>query len=237
MVHSFRLIGRARRAAFTACIGVTALAFSHAASALVLDTFDAVAAPPAPTRRVVHGAPGTATATTTVYESGLAGVPGGARDTTLNMYGNPLSGIAALSVGGGRISTAQGTGVTAETIVAYGAFTRVGGAPTIGGPRFGLNLSAYKNIVIDFSGAEDGLNVNVVYYTSAPLDPSDPLYYTTTGVNIAPAASGAPVTVRLPVNHNPFFNWKQVDGVILLINRSGPTPATSYTLDKLSFAP
>jgi len=232
MLSSFLSTSRVWRHALAAFICVAA-AFSNVAHALVLDTFDV----PVPvTTHVVHGTPGSPTATFTLNETGVA-VPGGARDTTLNMYGNPLGSIAALAVGGGRVSTAQGTGVTAETIVAYGAFTRVGGNPAIGGPLLGLDLSSFRNLVIEFSGAEDVLNLNVVYYTSSPLNPAVPLYYASAGVNVSPTTSGAPLVVKLPVSNNPLFNWRRVDGVILLINRSGPTPATSYTLDTLSFAP
>lgn len=212
---------------------VAAPGYALAATPLILDTFDV----PVPlTTRVVSGAAGSPSASVTLNEIGLP-VPGGARDTTLNMYGNPLGSVAALALGGGRVSTAQGTGVTAETIVAYGAFTRLGGVPTASGPRLGLNLSSYKNLLLEFSGAEDGLNLNVTYYTAAPLNPADPLYYTTAGIHVRPTASGAPLAVRLPVAHNPAFNWHRVDGIVVLINRSGSTPATSYTLDKLSFVP
>lgn len=232
-MSAFPASTRPWRAALGAIVCLAAAAASNAASALVLDTF---AVPVPLTTRVVTGAPGSATATVTLNETGVA-VPGGARDTTLNMYGNPLGSIAALAVGGGRISTTQGTGVTAETIVAYGAFTRVGGNPMIGGPFLGLDLSSYKSLTLDFSGAEDGMNVVAVFFTSAPLNPAAPLFYATVGLNVAPATSGAPISVKLPVVNDPAFNWRRVDGVVVLINRSGPTPATSYTLDKLSFLP
>ena len=233
MRPSFPAPNHAARYALAALVCFAAVTFCDTVSALVLDTFDV----PVPlTTRVVQGAPGSLTATVTLNEVGVA-VPGGARDTTLTMYGNPLASVAALAVGGGRISTAQGTGVTAETSVAYGAFTRVGGNPTIAGPLLGLDLSGYKNLVLQFSGAEDVLNLNVVYYTATPLNPAAPLYYASAGVNISPSTSGAALTVDLPVANNPSFNWRRVDGIVVLINRSGPTPATSYTLDTLSFAP
>jgi len=233
MTSSIPKAPRAWHRALITVVSVAAAAFSNGAAALVLDTFDV----PVPlTTRVAFGAPGSPTATVTLNEVGVA-VPGGARDTSLTVYGNPLGSLAALAVGGGRISTAQGTGVTAETGVAYGAFTRVGGNPTIAGPLLGLDLSAYKNLVLEFSGAEDVLNLNVLYYTSAPLNPAAKIYYASAGTNLGPTTSGAPLTIRLPVLNNPLFNWQRVDGIAVLINRSGPTPATSYTLDKLSFEP
>ena len=52
---------------------------------------------------------------------------------------------------------------------------------------------------------------------------------------MAPGVSGGPLSVTLAVGDDASFNWQQVDGVVVLINRSGPTPGTSYTLDTLSF--
>lgn len=226
----FRQAGTRLRRMAAAALASGGIAAAAPASALVLDDFSA----PAPSfTRVVQGPAGSST---TVNESGLP-VPGGARDTTLHVYGNPLNSASAVSVGEGRLSVAQGTKAVAEAIVAYGAFTRVGGDPTVGGPRFGLDMSAFKKLRFEFSGAEDGLNVNVTYYTSAPLDPSAPLYYTTSGINVAVPMPGMPVTFTLPANNNPAFNWKKVDGIVVLINRSGPTPHTSYTLDRLVFEP
>jgi len=203
---------------------------AHAAT-LVLDTFDA----PAPARSgVAYGAPGSASALVDLVDF-TATVPGGVRESVLNVYGNPLDSISALSVGDGRLSVAQGTGAIAETIVSYGAFTRPTGDPMVGGPLLGLDLSVYGGLQFDFSGAEDVLNVNVTYYTSAPLDPLHPLYYSGAGVNVAPASSGAPLSFTLAFANDPTFNWTQVDGVVVLINRAGPTPSTSYTLGTLTF--
>jgi hypothetical protein len=225
--HSHRhIFGIARRFMLLIAGMVAAMSASSPIHAQVLDNFDA---PIASTSRVVQN-----TASTTVYESALP-VLGGARDTTLNVYGNPLNSTSVVTLGGGRLSVAQGTKATAETIVAYGAFTRVGGNQTVGGPLLGLDLSTQRTLRFDFSGAEDVLNVNVTYYTSAPITPN--VYYAGGGINIAPSASGAPLSFTLPVSNDPSFNWKKVDGVVVLINRSGPTPHTSYTLDRLSFQP
>lgn len=222
------MFGIARR--FTLLIaGAAAILAAAPAHAQVLDDFD-YDAPLASTSRVVQS-----TASTTINESDLP-VLGGVRDTTLHVYGNPLNSAAVVTLGRGRLSVAQGTNAVAETIIAYGAFTRVGGDPNVGGPLLGLDLSTQKALRFDFSGAEDGLNVNVVYYTSAPTSPSW-IYYTSSGINIAPPTSGGPLSFTLPVSDDPSFNWRQVDGIVVLINRAGPTPHTSYTLDRLTFQP
>lgn len=208
---------------------------ASAASTFVLDDFDE----PTPLlTHVVSGPPSSGSASFTFNQSGLS-VVGGARDTTINIYGNPIGSIAAVAVGDGSISTTQGTGVTAETIVSYGGFTRVGGHPMIGGPLINLDLSGFSNFELEFAGTEYPLNVNVTYYTSAPLDINRPVpvYYSSGGINVKPVTSGAPIVVSLPVANNPLFNWKKVDGIVVLVNRAGPLPASSYTLDQIRFVP
>ncbi len=121
----------------------------------------------------------------------------------------------------------------AETLISYSAFTRP--QPNVGGPLLNLDLSIYDGLKFDFTGSEDVMNINVVYYTSAPLNPAAPLYYAASGVNIAPSISGGPLSFVLDFNKVPAFNWGHVDGIIVIINRSGPIPHTSYTLGKLTF--
>jgi hypothetical protein len=162
-------------------------------------------------------------------------VPGGVRESTLNMYGGTVDSISALSVGDGRLSVAQGTGAQAETLISYGGFTRPTGDPTVGGPLLGLDLSTYTGLSLEFSGVEDSLNVNVVYYTSAPLSSSSPVYYASSGVNVAPTLAGGPLSFVLEFSADEAFNWKHVDGIVVIINRSGPIPSTSYAVDKLTF--
>ncbi len=208
-----------------------AAAFAAQASTWLLDDFSA----PAPSRvAVATGAPGSAGATALLRDF-TPTVPGGVRDSVLSVYGNPLNSASVLQVGDGMLSVAQGTGATAETLVSYGAFTRPTGNPLVAGPLLGLDLSAYDGLRFDFAGAEDVLNVNVTCYTSAPLDPGSPLYYSTSGINVAPASTGAPLSFTLGFSAAPGFNWTQVDGLVVLTNRAGPTPSTSYTLDTMSF--
>ena len=220
--------GLLRSSALALCLigGATA----HAAS-LLLDDFSA---PAAAQTGVAFGDP-SAASSDVVLTDFTPTVLGGVRQSTLNVYGNPLSSISAISVGGGNLSVAQGTGVTAEAIVAYGAFTRPTGDPMVGGPLLGLDLSSYTGLTFDFSGSQYGINVNVTYYTSAPLDPTTPLYYSGAGVNIGPATPGGPLTFDLGVGINPAFNWQQVDGIVFTINRAGGEAGASYTLDTLTF--
>jgi hypothetical protein len=214
-----------------AAVAAVALS-SPAAAQLLLDDFSA---PAGGWARAASGAPGSPGATVYVCEAGLQ-VPGGARDTYHAIYGNPLASVAAVGIGDGRMSVAQGAGLTAETLLLYGAFSRVGCDPRVGGPGMALDLSAYKSLRLFFTGAEDGLNLNVTYYTSAPLNPAAPLYYASNGINIGPASSGAALEAALQVGNNPAFNWRRVDGIVIIINRSGPTPATAYTLGKVTLS-
>lgn len=165
---------------------------------------------------------------TTIVELGLP-ILGGARNTYFRVYDNPDHSISSVVVGEGRVSVAQGTNAKAETLISYGAFT--------GNGLLSLDLTAYTDLRFEFAAAEDSLNVNVVYYTSIPLDPRVPRYYSSAGVNVSPVYPGGPLSFTLPVSNNPNFNWASVDGIVVIINRSGPIPHTSYTLDKLIFEP
>jgi hypothetical protein len=216
-----------------ASIAITSLPIGAIANPapLLLDSFDA---PNASSHRVVKGTPDNATSKAVLYESNLP-IRAGARDIGLNMYQNPINSLAAISIGNGNVSVAQGTKVKAETVIAYGASTRVGGKPNVGGPLLGLNLKDYKNFQLEFTGAEDVLNINVIYYTTAPIKPAG--YYSTTSLNITPPSPNAPLTVKLPVNNDANFNWQQVDGVVVIINRANDKDSTSYTLDALRWTP
>jgi hypothetical protein len=193
---------------------------------LLLDTFDA---PAVRSSRVVQGKKD---ATAFVYEANLP-VRAGARDTGLRILENPLNSLAAVTVGGGNLSVAQGTGMKAETVRTYGAATRVGGNLKKGGPLLGLNLLNYKNLEFEFLGVEDVLNINVVYATSTPISPTG--YYSTAKINIAPSSANAPLTFKLPMNNDRNFNWQKVDGITVIINRAGGQGSTSYTLGSLKF--
>lgn len=203
--------------------------YVNAAIPLVLDSFDQ---PLAIKSKVAFGT--LASPTHQFYFNDLiSSVPGGIRGSTYNVYNDPLNSISVYSIGKGRMSVAQGTGAMAESLISYGAFTRP--QPNVGGPLLGLDLSVYDGLKFDFTGTEDAMNINVVYYTSAPLNPAAPLYYASSGVNIAPSVSGGLLSFVLDFNKAPEFNWTHVDGIIVIINRSGPIPHTSYTLDKLTF--
>jgi hypothetical protein len=198
-----------------------------------LDDFGS--APGAAWAQTAAGAPDTPEAVVYKCESGLAQPPGGVRDTYHGIYKNPIDSVSAVGVGNGRLTVAQGTGTIAETLISYGAFTRTGCDPWSGGPGMRLDLSAFRALKLVFAGAEHAMNINVVYYTSAPLAVPGGQYYTGVGLNVAPSAPGEALDVLLPAAQDPTFNWRQVDGIVVIINRSGPIPHTSYTLDRIEF--
>jgi hypothetical protein len=226
----YDVLSQSKRTLVLAAMGIMICPIGAMANVapFVLDTFDS---PNVRSSRVVQGK---RESTAVMYETNLP-VRAGARDTGMRILENPLNSLAAVTVGGGNLSVAQGTRVAAETVISYGAATRVGGNPQQGGPLLGLNLSNYKNLQFEFSGVEDVLNINVIYHTSSPFSPTG--YYSTTGINIAPSATNAPLTFKLPMNNDPKFNWQKVDGITVLINRSGGASSTSYTLDTLKFVP
>ena len=176
----------------------------------------------------------------------FAGVAGQVRESNYNLYLDPLSSGANVLLGGGIAAVVAGNEALGEFIFAYGAFTRPSGDPNVGGPLMGLDLTAFNNFRAEFSGVGQGLNLNVVLYTSAPnlLPDNTPLYYLQSGINIGPGAPGDPLTADLFLNalnpiaspFAPYFNFSQVDGIVFLIDRSGSNPGNAYALDTLLFA-
>jgi hypothetical protein len=223
----YGMFSQPKRALALAVMGIMICPIAAMANVtpFVLDTFDS---PNVRSSRVIQGK---RDATATMYEANLP-VRAGVRDTGMRILENPLNSLAAVTVGGGNLSVAQGTRVKAETIIAYGSAAR---NPQQGGPSLGLNLSNYRNLQFDFSGVEGDLNINVVYHTSAPFSPTG--YYSTAKINVAPSSKDAPLKLKLPMNNDPNFNWQRVDGITVLINRSGGAVSTSYTLDTLTFVP
>lgn len=163
-----------------------------------------------------------------------ATVLGGVRGVYHHVYANPLSSVAALSVGDGILSSSTGVAAQTEILVSYGAFTRPTGDPTAGGPRLALDARPYNAFSMDFSGTSTALNLVAVMYTANPLDPGSPLYYTTAAVNAAPDAPGGPLHVELPFTLSDNFNFGQVDGIVLVINRASGATNVSFNLDSFS---
>lgn len=174
-----------------------------------------------------------------LYDTDLPSVLGGDRSVRMGVKQNPLGSVAAVSVGEGAMSAAQGVNAKCETRIEYGRFARIPGVSGSDGrgPDLDLDLSQYSGIHLSFAGAEDGMNINVVYYTSSPLDPDDPRYYASSGINMAPSTPNDPVEVDLefPSDLSPPFNWGSVDGILVLINGASARVSTSYTLDMVYF--
>lgn len=158
-------------------------------------------------------------------------VLGGVRETTYNLYSNPGNSPVDLSVGEGTAAVSAGTGALGELLFAYGAFTRPTGDPSVGGPMLGLNLSAYNAIQFNFISVNQALNINCILYTG---NPGAGLYYNSAGVNAGPGVPGGPMSVTLPFAASA-FNFAQVDGVFLEIDRSGSATGNAYELDSVRF--
>jgi hypothetical protein len=201
-----------------------AAALQAQAAPIALDDFDA------PTTPRVAAKLGTED----VFFRDFTSVPGGVRELTYNLYINPLNAVAAVSLGGGQMTMAAGTGALGETVISYGAFTRPDG-PDIGGPLLGIDLGSSRSIELAFAGVESPLNLVVVLYTSNPLPGTEPLYYSQAAANSAPDVPGGPMTVKLAFDATNNFNYNQVDGVTVLIDRSGSARQNSYALTSLRF--
>jgi hypothetical protein len=207
-----------------------AMAFAaQAAPDLVWDTFDE---PNSGDLQVVSGL-----GSASFLHTALA-VPGGIRQSTFSQYVNPNGGDALFAVGGGALTVLQGDAAAlGEVVVAYGAFTRPDPAdPNVGGPLLGLDLSAYNSVRLDFASQQSFVNAIAVFYTSAPLDPLNPLYYTAAfSAGVSPAVPGGPNTLfLLPFGDRANFNWAQVDGMVLVMDRATNVTGNTYALDTIT---
>jgi hypothetical protein len=196
------------------------------ASTLLVDGFDAPSAPVTSVFTSVNEE---------LFNQFSPSVLGGVRGVYHHTYTNPLGSVSALAVGNGVISSSSGVGTQTEVLLMYGAFTRPTLDPVVGGPLLGLDSTPYDTFRLNFSGYSSVLNLNVVLYTANPLDPSAPLYYSTVGINAVPAVPGGPMVVDLGFNpSNPDFNFAQVDGIAVVINRANGATNVSWTLDSFS---
>jgi hypothetical protein len=202
-----------------------AAALQAQAAPITLDDFDAPATPRVAAKLGTKNV---------FFRDFTASVPGDVRELTYNLYINPLNAVAAVSLGGGQMTMAAGTGALGETVISYGAFTRPVD-PNIGGPLLGIDLGSARSIELAFAGVESPLNLVVVLYTSNPLPGTEPLYYSQAAANSAPDVPGGPMTVKLDFDATNNFNYNQVDGVTVLIDRSGSARQNSYALTSLRF--
>jgi hypothetical protein len=209
-----------------AAVVVSATPPAHAASLLV----DDFAAPSAPDISVFV-ALGERT-----LRSFDGSILGGVRDTFHHVYTNPSNSVAALAVGDGQVSSSSGVGVRTEVLLLWGAFTRPTGDPSVGGPLLAVDARPYAAFELTFGAASAMLNINIVLYTSQPLDPANPLHYTTVGNNFSPAVPGGPMTVTMPFSGAPNFNFGRVDGVVVEIDRANANTGQAWNLDRFSLA-
>ncbi len=218
---------------------------STPAAALVLDDFDAPGISVDVIELRVPGGPFVRNTLGTV-----AGVAAQPRDVSVLLASDRRFDGALVTMGGGSTTAASNRGQL-EYVLSYGAFARPPGFPGGGGPNLGLNLTGLDDFLAEFSSVDRVVNLNVTLYTSAPRLGSDginPLFYLSSGINIAPATLGGAVNAHLLLNsfnsiaapEAAFFNFAQVDGVQFLIDRSNDTNIATgnrYTLDRLSFIP
>ena len=221
---SARQIAGFFRVLFATALGCAA--FSVGAATLLIDDYS----DPSPAATVVQVGIGSQYAT----GSG-ASILGGVHGVNLNVYTNPLNSVSALATGGGALSSASGVAARAEVLAFYGAFASPADNSTVQGPALALDVRPYRALALNFNGVSTTLNLNVTLYTRTPLDLSQPIYYSGTGLNVAPAIAGSPMYAELPMNFGDGFNFGQVDGIVLLINRANGATNVSFNLDNFSF--
>lgn len=161
-------------------------------------------------------------------------VLGGVRGIYHHTYTNPLGSVTALASGQGVLSASNGVGARTEVLALYGAFTRPTLEPDVGGPLLGLDATPFDSFRLAFTGRSSVMNINIVLYTANPLNPGAPLYYSTVGRNIDAPDAGGPLVVDMAFANDPAFNFAQVDGIALVIDRANGTTGVGWTLDSFS---
>lgn len=125
--------------------------------------------------------------------------------------------------GNGLLSVSDGVSATSELLALYGAFADGGMSGATSGPHLNLDARPYNSLELVFRGVQRAMNFNLVLYTVNPLDPANPLYCPSVGVNVALAIPGGAVTVTLRFAETSDFSFADVDGISLVLNRAvGP---------------
>jgi PEP-CTERM motif len=184
---------------------LAASAPSASAASLLIDDF---ANPGAPN---TYSAAGVAT----IADTTEAGPP--VRSVFADSYINPLDGVTTLTTGGGEVTLSSPMGARAEVLLGYGAFAGVSES---------IDTTPYNDIRLDFARATDALNLNVVFYSST--GPS--IFYLLSGRNVSPAPGNAPFTTYIPISSLAGFDRTNVDGIVLVVDRSGDSFGASWAL-------
>jgi hypothetical protein len=224
-----RLITSRRLAVLSAGL-LLAVASAHAVPDILLDDFAA----PAPAVSALGSQVAYTTSTPGVY----AGQSGQLRDTTFFLTLDPNQAGAVATVGGGSASVVDGAGAAGVFYIAYGAWASELGTPQSQGAPLNLDLTAYHDFIATFPQVAVGLNLNVVFYTSQPLNVPGAVYYASAGANLAPAAPGGSLVADLGFNNagDSTFNYQHVDGIFFEIEGGGQFPDNSYSLTNLTIA-
>ncbi len=222
-VRPLPLSGLLRKA--TAMLALSLLAAAPQAATQLVDGFDD---PAVPATSVFTGVD------ETQFNQFAASVLGGVRGIYHHTYTNPLGSVTALSSGQGVLSASSGVGARSEVLALYGGFTRPTLQPDVGGPLLGLDATPFDTFRLAFTGRSSVMNINIVLYTANPLNPGAPLYYSTVGGNVEAPANGGSLVVDMAFADDPAFNFAQVDGIALVIDRANNATGVGWTLDSFS---
>lgn len=132
---------------------------------------------------------------------------------------NPDDATTTVSYGGGGLSLASPTNGLAYAVMGYDAFARPATNPSI-------DTTPYNYYELTFASANQPLNINFLLYSGSPTGPNT--YYTSNGVNVAPA--GHPFTVFLPILDTPGFNRADVNGLLFEIDVAGSSRGSAWTI-------
>jgi len=224
-----------RPLALAALLSALGAAPAASASSLLLDDFAAPTPPvnlQAPSQQFVTSQPGT-----------YAGVAGQNRAAYyFPYYPNTAAGASnTATLGNGALTVAALPGTIGEVELGYGAYGAPASNLTANGPFLNLDLSGYDALHLNFSSLDKPVNLIVSFYTSNPVAGSGPRYYLNGEITLNPAVGGGAVSGDIlfkgaDSNVPPaLFNFAQIDGLVVLIDRATVPDGNSYQLNNLSF--
>jgi len=219
----------------TVLLPLLCAAQAASASTLLLDDFAA----PVPAISMVAPSQNFVTSQAGSY----AGVAGQFRAAYYFPYASSTGAApgGTAQIGQGTVTVAAAPASIGELELGYGAY----GAPpsdlAANGTNLNLDLSAYNDLQLRFASLAQPVNVIVGFYTSKPVAGSGPLYYLDAQIQLNPAADRGPVSgdvlFKGADSSTPpsLFNFSQVDGMVVIVDRASAIYGNSYSLTSLSF--
>ena len=145
------------------------------------------------------------------------------------------------TIGNGAVKVAATAGTIGELELGYGAYGAPASDLKANGPFLNLDLSGYDDLRLSFASLAKPIGLIIGFYTSNPVPGSGPRYYLNGQITLNPSPDGGAVSGDIlfkgadATSPPALFNFSQVDGMVLIIDRGVASAGNSYNLTGLSF--